>query len=284
MTVCTDISDDGRALLLRRTGVTAGFLFGFGLLAVVMASNASADDRQPGDESPVQGTTESVTGLLSPLTGTVELVLEPVTSVVDSGVGTLTPVVAPIVAVAEPVTTPVFQPVISTVTPITGSAVTESVIGRPPELVDPPAELAPTTGPSDTVSADGSTPGTAPPQRVPQPAPPWGATAALAAVSEAIQPPDSSYGDGRHASATSVRPAQVSGSGGPSGTPWVLVGPANAFLGGGGSAGGSGGSPGADAAMSVPGHPPGHIDGARSPPDSMGGQPWFGYDARDHPG
>jgi hypothetical protein len=277
MTVCTEMSHDGLALLFRRTGATVGFLFGFGLLAVVMASNASADDRQPGDESPLLGTVASVTGLLSPLTSTVE----PVSSVVDSGVGMLAPVVAPMAEVVEPITTAVVNPVASTVTPITGSAVTEPIGGPPPNAADPPAELVPTPGPTDTVPADTSTP----PQRAPQQAPLWGASAALAVVSEATQWPDGSYGDDRHASAASVRPAQVSGSGGPDGTPWVPAGPANAFLGGGGSAGGSGGSHGADAALSVPENPKGHNDsGARSPPDLMGGQPWFGYDARDHPG
>src|ERR1044072_1764578 len=59
MTVCTDKSNDGLALLLRRTGATAGFLFGFGLLGGVMASNASADDRQPGGEDPTPGPVES---------------------------------------------------------------------------------------------------------------------------------------------------------------------------------------------------------------------------------
>lgn len=280
MTVCTEMSHDGLGLLFRRTGATVGFLFGFGLLAVVMASSASADDRQPGGESPLLGTVAAVTGLLSPLTSTVE----PVSSVVDSGGGILAPVVAPTVEVVEPIATAVVHPVVSTVGPITGSAVTEPV-GGPPPNADPPAELVPTPGPSDTVPADTSTPEATPAQRVPQPASSWGATAALAAVSDATQWPDGSYEDGRHASAASVRPAQVSGSGGPEGTPWVLVGPANAFLGGGGSAGGSGGSHGADAALSVPGNPSGHNDsGARSPPDLMGGQPWFGYDTRDHPG
>jgi hypothetical protein len=275
MTVCTDMSNDGVALLLRRTGATVGFLFGFGLLAVVMASNASADDRQPGDESPVQGTVESV--------------VEPVTSVVDYGIGAVAPVIEPIVEVAEPIATTVLQPVVATVTPITGSAVTEPAGGPPSNAADPPADLpaesAPATpGPSDTVPAEAGSPETTPPQRTPQPTQPWGATAALAAVSEATQWSDSSYGDDRHASAASVRPAQVSGSGGPAGTPWILVGPANAFVGGGGSAGGSGGSHGADAALSSPGYPPGHNDsGGRSPPDPIGGQPWFAYDNRDHP-
>jgi uncharacterized membrane protein YgcG len=285
MTVCTDESNDGLTLLLRRTGATAGFLFGFGLLAVVMANNASADDRRPGDEGPLQGTVESVTGLLSPLTSTAEPVLEPVTSVVDYGIGMVAPAVAPIVEVAEPVTTTVLQPVIATVTPITGSAVTEPIGGPPSNAADPPAESAPTApSPSDTVPAGASAPETTPPQRMPQPTQTRDATAALAAVSEATQWPDSSYGDGGHASAASVRPAQVSGSGGPGGTPWTLGGPANAFVGGGGAAGGSGGSHGADAALSVPGYPPGHNDsGGRSPPDSIGGQPWFAYDNRDHP-
>jgi hypothetical protein len=272
MRVYTESSNDGMALLFRRTGTTVCFLVGFGLLAVVMASNASADDRQPGDENPVQGTVESVTVLLSSLTSTAEPVLGPVSSVVDSGVGVLVPVVQPIVGVVEPITTAVLQPVVSIVTPVVGSAVTDPVGGPAPSAADSPVAIALETSPPQQMSQWSS-----------RPAPPSGAATSPAAISEATRWPDSSHEDVGHASAAFAGPARLSGTGDSGDTPGVLVGPANALLGG-GSAGSSGGSHGADAAVSAPGYPPGYYDsGGRSPPNSIGGQPWFGYDARDHP-
>jgi hypothetical protein len=279
--VYTDISSDGLVVLVRRTGTTAGFLFGFGLLAVVMAGNASADDRQPGEEQPLLGTVESVTGLLSPVTGTVEPVLQPVTSVVHAGVVVLAPVAQPVAGVVEPVATAVVSPVTSTVTPIlhSGTAVTE----RPPNMADPPTDPVPTTpSPTDTASAvTDKTEAMTPQQKartLPRTGPARSWIASPAPVPEAWW-----SSEGGHASAAFVAPAQLAGSGGTGDTPGVRTGPFSAALGG-GSVGGSGGSHGADTAISTPVYSLGHNNiSGRSPPGSIAGHTWFGYDTRDHP-
>jgi hypothetical protein len=289
--VYTAISNDGLVVLFRRTGTTVGFLFGFGLLALVMAGNASADDRQPGDEQPLLGTVESVTGLLSPATGTAEPVLQPVASVVHTGVAVLAPVVQPIVEMVEPVVAAVVSPVISTVTPALApvTTVTEPVLD-PPETAGPPVDPVPTTpSPTDTASAVTDTQETAAPQQrsgllsQPGPARSWAVTTSPAAIPGVKWWSDASHRDGGHTRAAFAEPARLSGSGQSDDPPGVLAGPVNAVLGG-GSVGGSGGSHGADAAVSTPSYPLGRNDSSgRSPPGSIAGQPWFGYDDRDHP-
>jgi hypothetical protein len=273
MMVHAKSSYESLILLFRRTGATVCFLFGFGLLAVVMAGNASAEDRQAGDEDPQQGTAESVTGLLSPLTSVVESVVDPMASEPDSRPSGLTSVVRPIVEVVKPITAPVLQPVVATVT---GSGATDVAEG--PKAPKPPA----------TVPAGRGTPITTPsqliPQRPTQPPMSWGGPVRPAAASEATRRPDSSQRDGRHASAVLDQPAGLSGSGDPGGTPLALVGPISALLSSSGSATGSGGSHATDAAVLTPGSLPGSDDrGGRSPPRSVDGQSWFGYDARDRP-
>jgi hypothetical protein len=257
----------------------------------VMAGNASADDRQPGDDQPVLGAVESVTGLLSPVTGTAASVLQPVSSVVHTGVAVLAPVVQPVVEVVEPVATAVVSPVISTVTPVLNpvTAVTEPVLGTPPDTAGPAMDPVPTTPIStDTASLVNETPEASVPQQKSQqklsysgPARSW--IASPAAVPGVRWSSDRSHRDGGHAGAAFAEPARLSGSGGSGGTPGVLAGPVNAVLGG-GSVGGSGSSHGADTAVSTPGHPLGrnNISG-RGPPGSIAGHTWFGYDDRDHP-
>jgi hypothetical protein len=56
------------AVLLRRVAVAAGFLFGFGLLALVMASQAGAETSEA-------SATDSARGGLTPVTGAVQDVL-----------------------------------------------------------------------------------------------------------------------------------------------------------------------------------------------------------------
>lgn len=288
--VYTEFSNDRLVVLFRRTGTTAGFLFGFGLLAVVMAGNSSADDRQPGDEPPSLGAVESVTGLLSPVTGTAESVLQPVSSVVHTGVAVLAPVVRPVVEVIEPVTAVVVSPVISTVPPALNpvTPVTGPVLDTPPDTAGPAMDLVSTTPiPTDTASPVNETPEALVPQQksqqlsYPGPARSWIASPAV--VPGVGWSSDRSHRDGGHASAAFAEPTRLSGSGDSGGTPGVLTGPVNAVLGG-GSVSGSGSSHGADTAISTPGHPLGrnNISG-RGPPGSIAGHTWFGYDDRDHP-
>lgn len=284
--VYTDISSDGMVVLVRRTGTTAGFLFGFGLLAVVMAGNASADDRQPGEEQPLLGTVESVTGLLSPVTGLVEPVLQPATSVVHAGVAVLAPVAQPVAGVVEPVATAVVSPVTSTVTPILrGTAVTE----RPPNMADPPTDPVPTTpSPTDTSSAVAGDTEAMTPQKKARTSPRTGPARSriaspAAAVPEASWSSKTSHRDGGHASAAFATPVRLASSGAPGDTPGVRIGPFSTALGG-GSAGGSGGSHGADTAISTPAYSlGGGSDSGRGPPGTIAGHTWFGYDTRDHP-
>lgn len=268
MMVHAENSSDGLVLLFRRTGATVCFLFGFGLLGVVMAGNAGAEDR-PGDEEP----TGPTTGLLSPLTGVVGSVLDPVVSVAAPVAEVVEPITAPI---TEPITNPASHPAVPAVgdpaaTDVPGGP--PSHVARPPVAADPPA-----AGTKRTVSPQPV------PQRPTQPPPSWGGPVPPAAVSEVARRPGGSHRDGRHVSAALDQPAGLSGPGDPGGTPPVLVGPVTALLGGNGSAGGSGGSHAPDAAVLVPGSVPGAGDrGGRSPPKSVDGQSWFGYDARDRP-
>ena len=287
--VYTDISNDGLVVLVRRTGTTVGFLFGFGLLAIVMAGNASADDRRPGDEQPLLGTVESVTGLLSPLTDTSELVLQPVSSVVHAGVAVIGPVVQPVVEVVEPVAAAVVSSVTSAVEPIVGP-VTESVTGPPPTTADPPMDPVPTTpSPTDPPLAAADTPEATVPQQEsrslshPELARSWLVAASPAAVPEVGWWPDRSHRDGVHASAAYAGPVRLAGSDSSGDTPGTRIQPFSTALGG-GSVGGSGSSSGADTAISTPGYSLGRNNtSGRSPPGSIAGHTWFGYDNRDHP-
>lgn len=247
---------------VRRVGLTAGFLFGFGLLTVVLASNASADERpDPG----------GVTELLSP--------------VVRSGTEALAPAVRPITEAVAPITEPVLRPVFDAVTPVldTVAPVTEPLVGPLLRAADPVIEpVAEATGLTPAVSAvSGERPETVVPQEralpvpvaVPAPAPVLVAEAAPARPTAPLEMP---------VVLSPVDQALMVGSGVPGDLP---VGPVNdSALGTSGSIAGSGHPHSADAAVSASAGPlSDDKGGGRSPPGTIVGQPWFGYDDRDYP-
>lgn len=90
---------------LRRVGAVAGFLFGLGLLALVTAGQASADD-QSSDGGPESGSSglSGLTGLVTDVAEPAKPVTESVESTVRSLGGSAEPVVRPLDgSVAEPV-------------------------------------------------------------------------------------------------------------------------------------------------------------------------------------
>ncbi|GAB3450667.1 hypothetical protein [Actinophytocola sediminis] len=292
MKVYTESSISGLAVLLRRVGTSVGFLFGFGLLALVMAGNASADDQRPDRERPVPGVVDSVAEVLSPVTDAVEPVLERLSPVVHAGSEALAPVVKPVAGMVEPmvkpIVEPILQPVVSTVTPVldTVAPVTEPVVGPLLNAADPVVEpISEATGTTDVVSeiTDTGSESTVSPERAqprPEPAPIRAVTVSPKVVPEVIRwsdAPEASHGDGGHASAADL--TWHLGPANPVDTPGVPVVPINAAPGGSGSVGGSGGSHGGDVVVSSPGSSLADDDGSgRSPPDTIAGHPWFGYD------
>jgi hypothetical protein len=109
------------AVVLRRVVTAVGFLFGFGLLALIMASQASAETPAP------QAKSEPLS-VLAPVTGAVHEVLSPVEESVAPVVhAVLTPVGAAIAPVTRPLVDtvgtldPVLDPVVGAVAPVTES-------------------------------------------------------------------------------------------------------------------------------------------------------------------
>lgn len=156
---------DRVVLLLRRVGTTVGFLFGFGLLALLMASTASAEGSQRGDDGPPpagQSLLGTVSSVLSPVTDTVTKpaarVLDPAAPLDAAGSDAVGPVGQPVARMVEPVTNsvvgpilrpvvesvvaPVLAPVVDTVTPVLDavSPVTERLVGPLLHAVDPVIE------------------------------------------------------------------------------------------------------------------------------------------------
>lgn len=318
MKVYTAISHEGMTagtdrvvLLLRRVGAAVGFLFGFGLLALMMASNASAEgSQQDGDGRPHAGQS-----LLGSVTGTVSNVLSPVTETVTEPVGQVLEPAAPLVAavsdsvapvadVVEPITelvvAPVLAPVVDIVTPVLDAVapVTEPLVGPLLHAVDPVVEpVTDAIGVDDEVSPVAETvtgerhgqqaitdpQGQSSPPF--QPAISWvddaaAATAPERTVEHAVQW-DSSRVDEASVTVAAVTPG---GSGQPGQTPVVPVGPAGVAPGGSGSLAGTGGAHAADAALSTPSGLLTNNDGSgRSPPGAIDGLPWIGYAQPDCP-
>ncbi len=261
---------------VRRVGVTAGFLFGFGLLTVVLASNASAEEQERTE----------LTAVLSP----VGSLLEPAAPVVRSGTELLAPVVRPVTEAVAPLTEPVLRPVVEAVNPLldTVSPVTEPLVGPLLRAAEPVIEpVADATGLTEAVSEVSgersevvvpSERALPVPVAVPSPSPapvpmPTPVPAPALVADEAALP------------AAPVVSVPLMGTGTSGDTPAYPVGPVNdAALGTGGSTAGSGGSHGADAAVSAPGSQAADNKGSsRSPPGTIAGEPWFGYDDRDYP-
>lgn len=262
---------------VRRVGATAGFLFGFGLLTVVLASNASADEQ----ERPPLG---ELTAVLSP----VGSILEPAAPAVRAGADALAPVVRPLTEAIAPLTEPVLRPVVGVVTPVLDAVapVTEPLVGPLLDAAEPVTEpVTEATGLTEAVSAvSGEKSETVVPQEralpVPLPTPLLVEEVAVLerpAAAPRVAPVEMPV------VLSSVESVPMVGSDSPDDPPGYPVGPVNGALST-GSVVGSGGSHGADAAMSAPGARVSDDTGSgRSPPGSLIGQPWFGYDDRDCP-
>jgi hypothetical protein len=97
------------SVVLRRSLLLAGFLLGGGLVALVSAGSAHADEHGSSSRPPeARGGSASGSGLLGGL-------LKPVTDPVLSGVSQ---VLAPVVGVVEPVTAPLLAPVTESLSPV----------------------------------------------------------------------------------------------------------------------------------------------------------------------
>lgn len=319
MKVYTDVPDDdvSRAgpvvVLMRRAGAATGFLFGLGLLALLMASHASAESgRQDGRDAQPRAE-RSLLGTLSPVTAPVGQVLEPAAPVLATVTGVVEPVVRPVAHVVEPITevakpvlrpvaqvvAPVLAPVLNAVTPVLDAVapVTEPVTGPLLDAVRPVTEpVTEAVGRQDEASevtepVTGERlglPGAVAPQGGAAPSPqltqPWVAwTAAPTAESLGVHNAPSratvvaSPLSDRSESDRSGQPGQV---------PNVPDMPAGAVPGGsGGSVGGAGGPHGGDAAVPSPGGSSADDSSSgRGPPGAIDGLPWVGYDQPDCPG
>jgi hypothetical protein len=270
MEVCTvgaDAVPDGHAdrafVLVRRVGVVVGVLFGLGLLAVLMADHASAEQsatRQVDDTGGLGRLTESLTepvadavvtpivdAAVTPLAATV---VEPLAPVVRAVVEPLAPVVRPVVEAVAPVTEPLLRP----------------VAAAQPVLDPVVATVAPVTKP--VVAAVAS------------------ATAPVEVSALVVVPGNGSSSAPvvRFAEPVSVYSGQSTAPFSPAPRQDVPGPPVHYAVTGGGAVGGSGGAHGADVLPSV-------LDGVRSeqdtqvraPPGTVVGAAWFAYDDRDHP-
>ena len=254
MEVCTDGAETapyGRAdqvvVLLRRVGVVVGVLFGFGLIAVMVADRAAADEQDAATDS------TSENELLGAVT-------EPVTEdVVAPLADTLAPVAPVVRAVAEPVVAavePVTEPVLELAAPIT-----EPVLAAVAPVADPPVDEV--TREDKAVPVDRAPPA---PAVTPTPDPEWTPPVIV-----------------RRAIADSPEPAALDAA--PSApSPDVPAGPVHHAVTGGGVASGAGGWHNADGLASA-GNGVGQVGGSsgRSPPGAITWTGRFAYDDRDHP-
>ncbi|MFI7674150.1 hypothetical protein [Actinophytocola sp. NPDC049390] len=292
-------------LLLRRVGVTAGLLFGLGLITMFMAGQASAEEQRhgggerPGEESS-EGQSRTGAGLLSGLVKAAEPVLEPVHGVVGAGAETLAPVVRSVTETVEPVTSvlePVAQPVVTAVSPVLEVVrpVTEPVLDAATPVVNPVTEA---TGLDDSVSAIGGQEAgnqddvVVPVQRAePTPRP----VAVMSTENVLGRPVESIARFEQDASGVSSPATEVTtqrsihdgpraDSGVPGKPPGAPATPVNAAVGGNGSASGSARPHGADTlAPASAGAGGAENRSGRSPPGTITGCTWSGYDDRDHP-
>ncbi len=291
MKVNTDSSNDAATsadhvvvVLLRRGASTMGFLFGFGLLALLLAGNASADEQRSGDDGHQRagGLVGTVTGVLSPVTEAVEPLVKSVDPLVHTATDAVAPVVRPVAEVAEPLVTPVLRPVVATVTPLldTVAPVTEPLVGpllhAAEPVVKPVAEGTGLTEAVSVVSGQREQENTQPQETIGQ------QESLLSSAPVRMSHVDA--GERGHANVASADSALLTGAGLPGENPGgVPNGPVNAALGGNGAVGGSSGPHSADSAVPAAGTSPHHNSTGRGPPGAIVGQPWFGYDDRDHP-
>jgi hypothetical protein len=295
MKVYTDVSHDevgtdtGQVVaLLRRVGVTVGFLFGLGLLALVMAGQASAEEAAQDDGAQPragQSLLSPVHDVLSPVTEPVGRLLEPV---VQTAADVVVPVVQPVAEVIEPITESVVGPVLRPVVESVLAPVLTPVVDAVTPVIDPVAPVADAVEPPRGVSTVPEPVSgerqyqreTGVPQERAALTPAWVDDSTAEVTEWTVRSKPNGVADAS-ASVASVVP---DGTGQPGQSPNVPVGPTGVAPGGNGSLGGSGGSHSADAAVSAPRGSLSNTDSTgRSPPGTIDGLPWNGYAQPDCP-
>jgi hypothetical protein len=293
---------DRALVLLRRVGVVVGVLFGFGLIAVVMAGRSSAEERggaTTGSESGLlSGLTRPVGDVVTPLADTIRpvtdvvaepvarAVAEPVAPVVRAVTEPLAPVVRPLTAAVAPVTEPLLRPVLAAAAPVLDAVapVTEPLLSPVLQVVAPVTGATGLDG--DAVAGDVSRQDVVVPVERVQPAAAVTPSASVASVvSSQI----------REAWLPGIAPMIVSASS-PARSPAAVApvspvpqpdtpgSPVQFAVTGGGAAGGFGGAHSADGLVSgSDGVTPLRDTYGRSPPGTITGVAWFAYDDRDHP-
>jgi len=266
----------GPALVMaRRAGVVAGLMFGLGLLAVLVADRAAAEEERSDVGALVQPLVRTGGEVLSPVVGVVAPVVKPVVSVTEPVVKPVVSVVKPVVSVVKPVLS-VVKPVVSVVTPVVDvvSPVTEPV----GSVVEPvPADSAVERGldeaaPPVTAPRPEDEAGDAVPVRqevLPVTATPVAAVPSVA-VPSAVEVPRSRLEPG----VVHEQPRPERG---------VPGSPVHVAVTGGGTVGGSGGTHAADGAVPAAAGADRWHGGGRAPPGAITGTPWLGHDDRHHP-
>lgn len=131
------------SFVLRRSLLLAGFLLGCGLVAMVSAGSAHADEHDRASRSSeTRGGPDSGGGLLGGLLAPVVSSVSEVTDPVLSGVSQVAaPLVEPVVGVVEPVTAPLLRPVTGPLSPVLEvlEPVTGPLLGSAEPVVTPVA-------------------------------------------------------------------------------------------------------------------------------------------------
>jgi hypothetical protein len=290
---------DRALVLLRRVGVVAGVLFGFGLIAVVMAGRSSAEERggaTTGSESGLlSGLTRPVGDVVTPLADTIRpvtdvvaepvarAVAEPVAPVVRAVTEPLAPVVRPLTAAVAPLTEPLLRPVLAAAAPVLDAVapVTEPLLSPVLQAVAPVTGATGLDG--DAVAGDVSRQDVVVPvERVlPVAAVAPSASVVSSQIREAwfrgiapviVSAPSPARSPAAVAPVSPVPQPDAPGS------------PVQFAVTGGGAAGGFGGAHSADGLVSgSDGVTPLRDTYGRSPPGTITGVAWFAYDDRDHP-
>lgn len=271
-------------VLLRRAAAVAGFLFGLGLLALLGAGQASADEpAEPAASHQAAPVTGVVRDVVAPLAEPVDQLATPVVRPVSKAAAkVVVPVIAPVV---EPVTT-VVRPVVRSLAPVVDAVVdavapaVEPLTGPLLAAADPVvAPVARAVGAQDAVSGLSGDHAAAPPRH---PAPAGVPTvhdtvptvSSVSSVRPAVAAASPASGDGRG--------AWLAGSGRPDDRPGVPPGqdavPGGAVSGGSvGQHGADGTTPSESASSDV------DSEGARAPPGGTACMSWLAFDDRDHP-
>jgi hypothetical protein len=270
------------ALLTRAAAVT-GFLFGLGLLALLGAGQASADEQ---NNAPAEPRPDVIASVAKPLGDLTASAVRPAAPLVEQAA----PVVRPLVAAAEPVVRPVLDtarplvsPVATTVAKVAAPVVNSVAPAVEPltaplvRAVEPVARASGVGGVVSGLTGQHTTPRQPEPHGVHAPAvtEPSAGTVAVPVLATRLTTRFAAQPDERATHARSTG----DGRGGRPGVP-----PGSDAVPGGAGAGGSGNAHGGDGLASVPSTSSG-VDGPglRSPPGDAVSMSWLAFSDRDHP-